>query len=102
MMGQYYLLPIIILLTILYLLSYYLYLDKSISLSVHKLIWNVVLIVGSLVVGGIGIIMLIFVNLNLLPIDGNLLFWHVEAGILTATTGIFHVQMYWERFRGYF
>lgn len=101
-MGQYYLLPIIILLTILYLLSYYLYIDKNISLRVHKLIWNFLLLAGSLVVGGIGITMMIFLNLNILPIDGNLLFWHVEAGILTATTGIFHVHMYWERFKGYF
>lgn len=101
-MGQYYLLPIIILLTILYLLSYYLYLDKDISLRVHKLIWNTVLIAGSLVVGGLGIIMIIFLNLNILPIDANLLYWHVEAGILTVATGVFHLHMYWGRFKGYF
>lgn len=102
MMGHYYLLPIIILLAILYLSSYYLYIDNNISLRVHKLIWNIVLILSALVVGCIGILMIIFLNLNMLPIDGNIIYLHVEAGILTATTGIFHIHMYWGKFKDYF
>lgn len=102
MNGQYFVLPIIILLTIFYTLSYYLYTDNSISLRVYRLLWGVVLILSSVVVGSIGVLMIIFLNLNMLPIDDSIIFWHVQAGILTATTGFFHIHIHWHKIKGYF
>jgi hypothetical protein len=96
MLSQFNLLPITIFLIILYLLSYFLYVDKNITARTYKLLWIIVLIVSSLFVGIVGIIMLLLINFNLLPIDNTLVFWHVEAGIITAVTGIFHVHIHWK------
>ena len=102
MFGQYFLLPVTIFLIILYVLSYFLYLDGTITKRTYKLIWLAVLIVSSLIVSIIGIYMEILVNLQLLPIDPNLIFWHVEAGIITTITGIFHIHIYWKKFKNIF
>jgi hypothetical protein len=53
-------------------------------------------------VGVVGILMEIFINLQLLPIDTNLIFVHVEAGIITMITGIFHIHIYWKQFKHIF
>ena len=102
MISQYNLLPITIFLIILYFLSYFLYTDKNITARTYKLIWIIVLIASSLIVGIIGITMLILINFNILPIDNTLIFLHVEAGIITAVTGIFHVHIYWKSFKKIF
>jgi hypothetical protein len=102
MFGQYFLLPVTIFLIILYVLSYFLYLDGTITKRTYKLIWLAILILSSLIVSIIGIYMEILVNLQLLPIDPNLIFWHVEAGIITAVTGIFHVHIHWNSFKKIF
>lgn len=102
MMGQYYLFPITILLTILYILSYFLYSDNKITDHSFKIIWNIVLIASSLIVVISGMVMVIFINFEILPLAGGLIFWHVEAGILTAVTGIFHLHIYWKPSRIFF
>jgi hypothetical protein len=102
MIQQYFLLPIIILLIILYISSYFLYTDNHLKLSSYKLIWNIVLIFSSLVVGVIGLVMIIFINLEILPIDSGLIFWHVEAGIVTVVTAFFHIHIYWKPFKRIF
>ena len=102
MISQYNLLPITIFLVILYLLSYFLYTDGTITHRTYKLIWIIVLIASSLIVGIIGILMEILINLQLLPIDTTLIFWHVEAGILTTVTGFFHLHIYWKKFQNIF
>jgi hypothetical protein len=102
MIGQYFLLPVTLFLIILYVLSYFLYLDGTITKRTYKLIWLAVLIASSLIVSIIGILMEILVNLQMLPIDPNLIFWHVEAGIITTITGIFHIHIYWKKFKNIF
>ena len=102
MISQYNLLPITIFLIILYLLSYFLYTDKNITARTYKLIWSIVLITSSQIVAIIGITMLILINFNILPIDNTLVFWHVEADIITAVTGIFHVHIHWNSFKKIF
>jgi hypothetical protein len=102
MMRQYFLLPIIILLIILYISSYFLYTDNYLKLSSYKLIWNIVLITSSLIVGFIGFLMIIFLNLGMLPIDSDLIFWHVEAGIVMVITALFHIHAYWKQFKKIF
>jgi hypothetical protein len=102
MMQKYFVLPIIILSLILYISSYFLYTDNYLKLNSYKFIWNIVLISSSLVVGIIGLVMIIFINLNILPIDRGLIFWHVEAGIVTVITALFHVHIYWKPFKRIF
>ena len=102
MIGQYYLLPIALLLTILYMLTYFLYTDQTITYKNYKMIWIIALTMSSLIVGISGMIMEIFINLEILPIDTSLIFWHVEFGIITAVTGIFHLHIYWKPFKKIF
>ena len=72
--------------------------DGTIEEGTFKLFWNIFLIVVSLVVALTGILMVTYINLEILPIDTTIIFWHVEAGILTTITGIFHIHMYWKQF----
>ncbi|MGZ7049041.1 MAG: hypothetical protein ACXVH2_09570 [Methanobacterium sp.] len=57
--------------------------------------------VGSfLFVGTSGIILSFLADYHLvLPSNFNLLFWHVEAGIILAITSIFHIHIHWKRFK---
>jgi len=98
MIGTFYFLPITIFLIIFYLLSYFLYIDGTITRRSYKLIWIIVLTVCALIVGMSGILMEVYINLQLLPINNTLLIWHVEAGILTFITGIFHIHINWKQF----
>jgi hypothetical protein len=101
MLG-YNLLPIILFMLILYVVTYFLYTDNSISVRFYKLFWNIILIAGSLIVALIGILMVIYIDMALLPIDNTLIFWHVEAGIITTVAGIFHIHIYWKQFKKIF
>jgi hypothetical protein len=102
MIGQYYLIPISILLSIIYLLSYFLYTDDKITETVYKFIWALILVLNTFIVGISGLVMEVFINLQMLPINSILIFWHVEAGILTCITGIFHLHIYWKTFKNIF
>lgn len=99
MTGQYYILPIALLLTILFLLSYFLFEDGKISFRGHKIIWGVILTVSSLVLVITGLVMVVFIEVGIMPMNPDLTFWHVEFGILMAVTGIFHLQIYWKGVR---
>ena len=89
---DYNVLPIILTLIMLYLIIYLLYDNKTINRRTYKQIWSLVL-VGSFLFVGIGGIVL-----SLLA-DFNLLFWHVEAGIILSITTIFHIHIHWKRFK---
>jgi hypothetical protein len=97
MMG-YNLLPMVLFLLILYVVTYFLNTDSTISNRSFKLFWNIILIASSLIVALIGILMVIYINLAILPIDTSLIFWHVEAGIIATVTGIFHIHTYRKQF----
>ena len=102
MLGQYYLLPLTLLLIILYTLTYFLYTDGTITNRTYKLTWIVILLVSSLIVSIIGIILEFYINYQIFPIDTSLIFWHVEAGIIATLSGIFHVHIYWKKFKTIF
>jgi hypothetical protein len=44
-------------------------------------------------------VMVVFIEVGIMPMNPDLTFWHVEFGILTAVTGIFHFQIYWKGVR---
>lgn len=85
-----------------YIITYFLFTDGTIDGRKFKLYWNLILIIASSIVAITGILMVIYVNLDLLPIDNTIIFWHVEFGILTTITGIFHVHMHWESLKKIF
>ncbi len=97
---EYNVLPIILSLIMIYLITYLTYDNKNIKRRTFKQIWSLVLVGSFIFVGIGGIILSILADYNLvLPFDFNLLFWHVEAGIILATTSIFHIHIHWKAFK---
>ena len=93
-------LPIILALIMLYLISYILYDSKIIRKLRYKQIWSIVL-VGSLLISGItGIILVLITDYGVrLNLNFNLLFWHVETGIIMAVVLFFHIHIHWKKFK---
>jgi hypothetical protein len=97
---DYNILPITLTLLMFYLITYLLYDNKNIKRRIFKQIWSLVLVGSFLFVGASGITLSILADFNLvLPFDFNLLFWHVESGIIFAVTTIFHIHIHWKDFK---
>ncbi|NYB51809.1 MAG: DUF4405 domain-containing protein [Methanobacteriaceae archaeon] len=100
---NYYLLPLTTTLTIIYLISYLLYLEKRLKRRIYYKIWNIILILSFLVTGVTGLLMVIFINYGIqsswnLTID----FWHAEFAIIMAFSTLFHFHLYWKQLKKIF
>jgi len=96
---SYYFLPILLLLAILYTLTWTLSAKKLIRNMLHRKIWNLVLLVSMIVSALLGVFLILAIDFNIkiaLPFD--MLFWHVEAGIALGIVGIFHIIWHWRYF----
>jgi hypothetical protein len=96
---SYYLLPILLVIVVLYALTWTLSARKIIRNMFHRKIWNLILLVSSLVSALLGIILIINIDFGtniILPF--NMLFWHVEAGIALGIIAIFHIFWHWRYF----
>lgn len=97
------LMPIVVFLTFLYVISYVLSKKNIMSVSNHKKIWNVLLLLTFLASGILGILLVIRINFGvIIPLPFNILFWHVETGIAMATISVFHVLWHWTYFKNLF
>jgi hypothetical protein len=91
--------PITVSAVVLYAVTWLLSSRKVITQVVHRRIWNLVLLVSSLVSiipGGI-----LTLNLDLrtrIPLPFNLRYWHVEAGIVLGIVALFHIIWHWRYF----
>jgi hypothetical protein len=97
---NYLLFPLATTTTIIYLITYLLYLERRLKRSIFYRIWNIVLITSFMVTGATGLIMIIFVNYGIqsswnLTLD----FWHAEFAIIMAFSTIFHFQLYWKQLK---
>ncbi len=97
---DYNVLPIALTLIMLYLISYLLYDSRIIRKVRYKQIWSIVL-VGSMLISGItGIILVLITDYGVrFNLNFNLLFWHVETGIIMAVVLFFHIHIHWNRFK---
>ena len=97
---DYNVLPIALALVMLYLISYLLYDSKIIRKVRYKQIWSIVL-VGSMLISGItGIILVLITDYGVqFNLNFNLLFWHVETGIIMAVILFFHIHIHWNKFK---
>lgn len=97
---DYNVLPIVLTLIMLYLISYLLYDSKIIKKVRYKQMWSVTL-VGSMLISGItGIILVLITDYGVrLNLNFNLLFWHVETGIILAVVLFFHLHIHWKKFK---
>jgi hypothetical protein len=97
--GSYYFIPVMITLVVLYSLTWILSAKKILKTLTHRKIWNMVLLVSSIVSALLGIILILNIDFNTnitLPFD--ILFWHVEAGLALDAVAIFHIAWHWRYF----
>jgi hypothetical protein len=92
--------PIAIALFLTYAVSFALYKTKRIRVTTHRKIWNVLLLATFLITGIFGLTMAIRRDYALLfsfPI--NLIFWHVEAGVVMTVISLFHLSWHLTYYR---
>jgi len=94
--NLYNVIPVILVLIILYLFTYILVKENKISLLTHRRLWNVLLLISFLISGILGLLLVIRINDGWsLVLPFNMLYWHVEAGIVMAVITIFHISWHW-------
>jgi hypothetical protein len=80
-----------------YLSTYTLYRTGFIKKSIHINIWNFIIGISFVICGLAGFILLILLDMGIaLPINAQILYWHVEFGITIAIVTIFHFHTYWK------
>jgi hypothetical protein len=102
--NEYYLLiPISVTVTILYLFTYLLFVEKKLKRRMFYRIWNYILTLSFLITGVTGLLLILLINYGIhtswnVSID----FWHAEFAIVVAITTIFHIHLYWKQFKKIF
>jgi hypothetical protein len=97
---KYNFLPIAISLLIFYIITFTLSRMKKIKVSQHRKIWNVILLFTFLISGIFGLILAILISYGIrLSFYSDLLFWHVEMGIMMAVISIFHIAWHWKYYK---
>ncbi len=103
MVTHYNVSPIAIAVFVIYAASFILYKFKRISVGTHLKIWNVLLLATFLMTAVLGLILAIrrdYVLLFYFPV--NLLFWHVEAGVVMTVISVFHLSWHLTYYRDVF
>jgi spermidine synthase len=92
--------PIAIVLFLVYAVSFALYKTKRIKVGTHRKVWNVLLLVTFLITGAFGLTMAIRRDYALLfSVPFNLIFWHVEAGVVMTVVSLFHLSWHLTYYR---
>lgn len=95
----YYLVPIILVTTMLYLVTWILYKKKVISQRLHRRTWNILLLISTAVSALLGFILILNLEYSTgISLPFNMLFWHVEAGIVMGLIALFHILWHWRYF----
>jgi len=101
--GTYSISPIALGLLLIYAASFALYKTKRIRVTTHRKIWNVLLLGSFLIVASFGLTMAIRREYVLLfSVPFNLIFWHVEAGVVMTVISIFHLSWHLTYYRDLF
>ena len=97
--STYNLLVIVIVTTSLYLITWILSKKKIIKQQVHRKIWNVVLLISSIISAILGFLLILNLDHNItIPVVRSVLFWHVETGIVMGLVALFHILWHWRYF----
>lgn len=88
--------PVSIILLLLYFFTYVLVKMKKLKLITHRKIWNWLLLLSFIGCALSGLLLVIKINYGLSwSFPKNLLFLHVETGIIMAIISIFHICWHW-------
>jgi len=100
LMTRYMVSPIAIGFFLIYFVSFVLYKTKRMRVTTHRKIWNVLLLATFLITGVFGLILAIQLDYELpFKFPFNLLFWHVEAGIVMTLISFFHLGWHLNYYR---
>lgn len=100
LVRKYHFIPISIVLIILYIITFTLFKLKIFTRITHIIIWNCMLLISFIVSSLLGILLIIRVNFGLpISLPFNILFWHVEFGIVMMVIGIFHIIYNWRFYK---
>ncbi len=85
---------------LIYAVSFALYKTKRIRMATHRKIWNVLLLATFLITGIFGLLLTIQLDYTLpFTIPINMLFWHVEAGVVMTLISLFHMGWHFNYYR---
>ena len=97
--SSYYFIPILIVLVILYGITWTLSAKKIMRTLLHRKIWNIVLLAAVIVSALLGIFLVLNIDFDFnITLPFNMLFWHVEAGIALSIIAVFHIAWHWRYF----
>ncbi len=97
--SSYNLLPLLLITTITYLTTWALSKKKIISQKLHRKTWNIVLLISSIISAVLGLFLILNLEYNTgISLPFNMLFWHVEAGIVMGFIAMFHILWHWRYF----
>ncbi len=93
----------IVVISLLYIITYSLAQNKKISMLTHKKIWNSVLTVSFAATIILSIILIIRVNLGYsLTLPFDVLYWHVVTGLVMMVVAFFHIGWHWRYYKNLF
>ena len=100
MPGKYPLIPIVLIITFLYAISYIFSRLGIISSKIHSRIWNTALLISFLVAGILGFIMVIQINYKIdISIVETIMQYHVDFGISLFLISVFHILLHLDYFK---
>ena len=99
---KYNFIPLSFIISIIYMISYVLAKKKIFKMVVHKMIWNTILLFSFLISGLLGIFLVMEINYKIMFsfLPFNMLYWHVEFGIVMFLIAVFHILWHWKYFVG--
>jgi len=101
--ARYQLVLIVLVLMLLYLLTYVLALKKLISILSLRRIWNGLLLIAFLGSVILGLMLIIRINYGLyITLPFNMLYWHVEFSTAMAIISLIHLSWYWRFYASMF
>lgn len=101
--NQYPLFMIVVVVSLLYSVTYILAQNKTITIIVHKKIWNSVLTVSFAATAILAVMLIMSINsgkASTAPF--NVMYWHVVTGIIMMTVSAFHMGWHWKYYKNLF
>lgn len=97
--DTYNLLLIIIAVAATYTDTYLLTLTRALTYPMHTKIWNIILLISTLVMLILGFLLTLEIDYRLnLQMPFDMTFWHVETGIIMGVIAVFHISWHWRYF----
>jgi cytochrome bd-type quinol oxidase subunit 2 len=99
-MISYETIPLLMIVIYLYGITYILYKENMIKIHQHMRIWNIILLVFSVILIISSLLITIFAEYNITtPLSATTKFIHVESGIILIPIGFIHIYFHRKNFK---